>query len=295
MQNLRRYFSLFLFCILLSVHISNAQQLRAVMESNGHSIQGEVYRKLLNCSGARVFVPDDPKFQREGIQVYPSAFDQLIFVERNQSIYCATIGFGWHLDGFVDGTLNSAPEKPLSLFKISGEGVDRYFDFRGKREVYPITGAADKLVVSDSIPERPGKRVNIIESWHGPDSRIAETEYKRIVSNVEWKRFWKTHDTKKQPLPKIDFSKNMVIAVCSGRAYNISGVEAVDVREAGDSILFRFHYLSYQTMDRIDTVTPFGIFVLPRSNKKTQLEVKVQHLIGGPAKWKLVAEFEKLD
>lgn len=294
MHNLRRYYVIFLFCISASGFFAYGQQLQVATDVQGDSIHSTVFRKLLECNGARVYVTDNPKYQQEGIEVYPSAFDQLIFIERTRTIYCATIGFGWHLDGFVHGALNSAPDKSLLLFKISGEGIDRYFDVRGKKEVYPVPGTTSTIVVSDSVPEPPGKAVKVVKSWSGRDSRIAQTEYKRILSTDEWRQFWRRHDRKNDPPPEVDFIKNMVVTICLGRAYNTSGVEVADAREIDDVIQVRFRYVCYQTMDKVDTATPFGIFVLPRSSKKIQLEAKIQRLIGGPANWKSVAEFEKL-
>ena len=107
-------------------------------------------------------------------------------------------------------------------------------------------------------------------------------------------------------VPTIDFDRCMVIAVFRGAGWNSSGISAVSISDT-DRVVFRFDDRSYQTSSdfttdgklNVDTdddrggnkVTPFGIFVVPRSEKELVLENNVQNLKGRPPVWKEVARF----
>lgn len=251
----------------------------------------ETYQKWLDCNGTRVPVPDAPKFQEEGIEVYPSASDELVFVEQGEPTFCAMVGYGWKIDGFVYGARSVDLDKNILLFKVSGEEIERYFDIRRKKEVYRLPEHKEKLVVSDTVPEKPGKGIEVLQEWQGAESKISQTEYKLVTSHDEWEELWKRHDKQGKMLPKVDFTKHMVIAILLGNIVNTSGVQVVDVREIDNVIQFRFHAMRYQTGNWFDKTTPFGIFVIPHSKKKIKVEQDVQGLIGGPPKWRVQAEF----
>jgi RNA polymerase sigma factor (sigma-70 family) len=137
-------------------------------------------------------------------------------------------------------------------------------------------------------------------AWSGPNSAVTKTSYRRVASKQEWETLWQEHAGKVQKdrpatvLPRIDFSQCMVVAVFQGSAFNSQGVNCVSVSETTAAITLRFVGDRYQTLNGVDEVTPFGIFLLPRSAKPLILEENVQNLLGGAPVWKVQARFELL-
>lgn len=253
----------------------------------------ETYKYWLWCDDEMAPCLDNPDFQKEkdGLEVYRSFFGDLIFIENKESIYCAKRCLGWQYDGFVHGVRNENPGEKILLFKISGAGINRYFDIRGKKEVYRLLGKEDNPIVSDVAPENPGRIIKVLEIWQGSESMIGKPEFHRIISQDRWEGIWKRHNKKRDAAPNVDFTKHMVVAIFIGKSVNTSGIEVVDVREKDNIIRFQFRAMCYQTINGFDRVTPFGLFLLPISNKKVQIQENMQMIIGGPDIWKLKAEF----
>jgi hypothetical protein len=121
-----------------------------------------------------------------------------------------------------------------------------------------------------------------------------------VASSQEWETLWQEHAGKAQKnqpasaVPQIDFAQCMVVAVFQGASVNSRGVNCVSVGETASAITVRFVRDHYQTTNGFDDVTPFGIFLLPRSAKPLILEENVQNLLNGPPVWKVQARFELL-
>lgn len=134
----------------------------------------------------------------------------------------------------------------------------------------------------------------------GSDSHIQKRGYHRVESKKEWIKLWRQHkgdkgtaeydrDFNPLGLPRIEFDQVMVIAIFQGSGWNSAGLEAVEVREQQDHVLFRFDDKSYQTAGPDGggrQVTVYGFFVLPRSPKPVVLEENVQSLLGEPPVWR---------
>jgi hypothetical protein len=256
-------------------------------------VQEKVYTKWLDCGRLKVPVSDSPDFKEGDIELYRSGFGHLVFVEQGESIYCRDIGLAWELDGFIYGMESTGIGRPVLLFKVSAEDKERYFDVRNKKEVYRTSGPGEGLIVADEPLPDSGKLLGISQAWEGNDSKITEKEYHRITSKDEWQKLWQRHSPGDEALPAVDFSKDMIIAVFLGKTVNTGGITA-QVEEIGGVLRFQFDGRGYQTLGKWDKVTPFGIFVIPRSDMKVILEENVQNLIGGPARWKTQATFDEL-
>jgi len=134
-------------------------------------------------------------------------------------------------------------------------------------------------------------------AWSGPHSGIAKVGYRRVASSQAWATLWREHvgplpkDRPPVVLPQIDFSQCMVVAVFQGTSVNSRGANCVSVSESTAAITIRFVGDHYQTLNGVDEVTPFGIFLLPRSAKPLILEENVQNLLGGAPVWKVQARF----
>lgn len=141
----------------------------------------------------------------------------------------------------------------------------------------------------------------------GGDSAIAKRGCHRILSRQQWFEIWETHKGQKAPenldldfvrvpdLPIIDFESHMVIAVFVGASSNCSGVKPYSVTEYEDRVVLRFTYASYQSVRGFERCTPYGFFVVPKSEKALVLEEDVHELIGDPPKWKQFAALPRLE
>lgn len=98
-------------------------------------------------------------------------------------------------------------------------------------------------------------------------SMSAITEAKQVVvrSSAEWNALWKEHGAA-QPVPAVDFSKELVVAVFLGsRPTGGFGVEVVSTRVEGDALIVEY---AEQRPGRSDIVSqvltsPFHIVKLP--------------------------------
>jgi hypothetical protein len=154
-----------------------------------------------------------------------------------------------------------------------------------------------------------GATLRPMVTWSGPDSAIIDPSYLRITSAESWLQLWERHSGKPaqrdnigEPfIPQIDFERCMVVAIFKGRKFNSNGVLCVSLAESGGQLVFRFDERTFQTAAALDDtsgrggavdVTPYGIFVVPRSNKSLVIEENVQRLKDHPARWKQQARFD---
>ena len=138
-------------------------------------------------------------------------------------------------------------------------------------------------------------------SWSGPHSGLPERCHFRITSEKQWRDVWTRHvgDAAEKDtfgyvvVPAVDFERCMVVAVFQGRRENNNGVVAVSVTEDGEQMKVRLQPKPYQTGPVGDPVTPYGIFVLPRSAKSLLLEEDARRNWGPPV-WRERARFGEL-
>ncbi|MFG0285254.1 MAG: hypothetical protein ACF8R7_12595 [Phycisphaerales bacterium JB039] len=139
----------------------------------------------------------------------------------------------------------------------------------------------------------------------GPDSAIVERGFHRIRDQQAWHDLWKRHIGEDPVIaginmaPEIDFDRCEVIAFFRGKATNTRGerVEAIDDLEGHRRI--RFDASTYQTAslfegepDHGDACTPYGLWVIERTDSAIVIEENVQGLIGKPAIWQEKFRFE---
>jgi hypothetical protein len=142
----------------------------------------------------------------------------------------------------------------------------------------------------------------------GPASAIKDERLVQITDKETWDKLWLEHRGKDVEMagngwaliPEIDFELCEVIAKFRGESGNSNGEYVVAIEEFTDHMRLRFDSSTYQTMS-LDgsgggvSVTPFGIWVLPRVNgKKRVIEENVQGLLGEPPIWEVQATFEAL-
>ncbi|MCA8943653.1 MAG: hypothetical protein KDB80_13900, partial [Planctomycetes bacterium] len=138
-------------------------------------------------------------------------------------------------------------------------------------------------------------------SFEGARSKIVEREHHKITDSQSWAKLWLRHVGAEEPneeyswfwnsvgVPKIDFDQCVVIAMFAGKAWNSNGFSVQAVDEVGDDLLrLRIQRLTYQTMGPDGggrRCEPFGIWVLPKTDRTVVLEVNTQGLIGEPPIW----------
>lgn len=188
-----------------------------------------------------------------------------------------------------------------------------------KRKCVPVLVAAvvciGSLVVAspeDDRTDKNHKAVALIEpcvSLAGANSGITKREIHRITKQDDWIRLWQKHkglevtgeyDFHYDPagLPLVDFQRYMVIAIFQGSGWNSARAKAVSIEDQPEQIVVRYDDKGYQTFGPDgggDEVTPYGIFVVPRSNKAVAVGEMVRQYKNEAPKWEQRAVFPKLE
>lgn len=132
----------------------------------------------------------------------------------------------------------------------------------------------------------------------GPNSAIDYRAFAVIRDQETFDLMWQKHKGdgieragQGWPLsPDVDFDSCMVVALFRGDSVNCNGEQIESIHEHEDHLEVRYDSVTYQTAsfdgkDRGNAVTPYGIFVVPRVDKKVHLVENVQGFIGQPPKW----------
>jgi hypothetical protein len=137
-----------------------------------------------------------------------------------------------------------------------------------------------------------GKELRPAVAIYGPDSAIKERRYERLLTQEAFTEVWVTHCGKARSVgnpPLIDFAAFEVIAVFDGEGWNSAGIQVLEMLDAAEVRRVRFDHYSYQTEGPNGggvPVTPFGLFVLPKTELQVVLEQNVQNMIDEPPVWK---------
>ncbi len=133
---------------------------------------------------------------------------------------------------------------------------------------------------------------------HGRLSKVVEPRIVRITNDREWQALWREHNVgKSKDAPdeyarmEFDFDRVMVIAVFQGEGILCGGYDVDSIAEAKDRLRLRVRPLYYQLAGRpgdekLLGSSGWGVFVIPRSNKKIVLEKDVKGMVTDPPKWK---------
>jgi len=132
----------------------------------------------------------------------------------------------------------------------------------------------------------------------GSDSAVQKAECLRITSDADWQALWVRHVAQLgrikagrpgAPRPQVDFQRCMVVAVFGGATWNTEGLRVVSTAETGGEIVIGSDWLSYQTMETADKVTPYAFIVMPASPKPILVQVDTRDLReradNAPPKW----------
>lgn len=154
--------------------------------------------------------------------------------------------------------------------------------------VVVLAVVASAAGAQDRSPTRTeGRALRPVVAWSGKKSHITAGGQFRVTSAKEWEALWTRHKpdwVEKRDhapnVPEIDFENYMVIAIFGGSGSNVDAIVADAISDESDALRFRYRQITYQTGKTGDDVTPFGIFVVPRSQKPILLEERVIPIVG---------------
>lgn len=144
----------------------------------------------------------------------------------------------------------------------------------------------------------------------GHDSRITKPRFVLITTEADWNQMWWEHagiDNPHMPptrhrVPKVDFSKYMIVGVFAGASINTDGQIASAVVSGPDALRVRYERSTFQTSSGLgggkgggmDTA-PYGLWVVERSEKTVILEEgrRDSGLKANPITWKEVHRFAR--
>lgn len=241
-------------------------------------------------------VPVDVRITGCGVEAYLTVGLDVVVVEKKsqKALWAKTVGRWWENLAFVH-VKDDSTDKDICLVRLGGPAeAIRLFDPNTGREKYLYSRNGELLATDEKRERSTGSVLKVQNKVSGSASKIETPRYVRILSRGEWQDLWNAHAKDGAPGPEVDFETHMVVAVFKGKTWNCRGIALEKAIEGNDSIEVFLCPLYYQSGPKADRATPFGIFVLPKSSKKIVVKENVQYLIGGPAIWEKVAEFDPI-
>lgn len=159
------------------------------------------------------------------------------------------------------------------------------------------------LFLAPSSPQEPQRAARTIVPavvLTGAKSAIESAAYHRLRDAEELARVWLAHLGEPAPVgehnwfynrggvPEVDFAGYEVLAIFGGDGWNSAGFRIETVTDAATVRQVRFDHRHYQTEGPDGggkRATPYGFFVLPRTDLPLVLEENVQSMIGRPSEW----------
>jgi hypothetical protein len=158
-------------------------------------------------------------------------------------------------------------------------------------------GAALGLGSRWRAPAGPGVYVQFV----GHDAKRVQEGF--VVARTEkgWTGIWQDYTgqnagygaIERNRIPKIDFERCMVVAYFGGKRTNTDGYTAREIAEAKGVVRLRFEASTFQTagMDArggAQDTTPYGVWVIPATDKPVVIERGRRGLKDQPPKWEEV-------
>ena len=232
--------------------------------------------------GTRVAVGKGLEFR--GVKVYLSLLWDLIGVDNKTGtvLYKKNVGAFWNRLGFKQVTLEDG--KQVWAVELSPGARSQAAE---KRQYHDLrTGKKLALAGPKALPS--GKRLKPRLTWSGAHSRIPKAFHLLVSTPKQWEtlttQMFEAADRKR--FTPVDFSKEVVLVVSRGDGWNCRGIGVEAVYEDDVRVLVRTDRQTFQTMNGAQQARPYGLFVLPRREKKAYvIERNRQGLIGGPPLW----------
>ena len=200
---------------------------------------------------------------------------------------------------FVPGgrvALLASPDFKAGTVLLRYDGWSHYYKYRLVPDARAqLEDRIGKHRVAELVNEQVEKSTvapfKVLREWTGADSQITEGRCDVIGDTASWAKLWIDHKGMGGIPPKapdVDFDKEMVVAVFRGSGWNSRGYYVVEMLESGSAVTVRVDENRYQTANGADKVTPYGIFVLPKSDLSIAVEEQVQSLKNQPPIWKSI-------
>jgi len=256
----------------------------------------------VKCGRTRYSVQERDVFSGFGYDVYYADASKLIFVnDRGRTSACLDIGPGWQMRGFQQVAKQEGSSKNVTVFVIFQAGEFRYFNVTNGKEVLidsDISLDRHEYSPDQSFEENAevfittrgdsseDLKPSIIAQWTGASSGIHEEKYFRITNSRDWENLWMRHTQGEQPPPKVNFEKNMVLALFLGKQINVNEINLFRIRNRKKWLVVDFSPRLYfsGTEENLST-TPYAIYVLPKNPKQVYFRKNVQSEAGGVPKW----------
>jgi hypothetical protein len=240
----------------------------------------------VTCEGSREFrewvaLPDGSKVavdrgvEWEGVKVYLSLLENLVAIDGASG---RTLWSHWVSSFYNRLTIRLEDGRPL--VEISSSRED------GPAEWYRLR-TGEKILAPADTPS--GTAVLPLPQWRGRWSKIVRPIALTASTEENWNRVRAAMFDGIENAPRfepVDFAKQVVLVVSDGTGWNCGGI-AGDAWDDGSKVTVRLKHEFFQTFGGNTDVRAFGIFVLPRSERRTLLvQRNDQMYIGGPPIWK---------
>lgn len=179
----------------------------------------------------------------------------------------------------------------------------------GNTGIFSLAMAGETSVEGRILPESSMKALHelflghataapfaVQREWTGADSKITKARNVMITDSAAWHTLWVDHaygppkdnELIDYDVPEVDFARNVVLGVFAGTSWNSRGFFVHELLQGTWRYTVRVDERTYQTAGPDGggvRCTPFGIFVLPRTDAAITVEENVQGMIGEPAIW----------
>jgi hypothetical protein len=121
------------------------------------------------------------------------------------------------------------------------------------------------MAVAISVPTAPAGAVSFRTIAKGTDSRFRTHQEVVVRRATLWHLLWYEHSGAQEP-PAVDFRREMVIAIFSGRGAVGDSVEIVSVAREGDFVVVRYREhatAGARVVNAPASITPFHIVAVP--------------------------------
>lgn len=232
-----------------------------------------VEAKWVPCQNRKVWVGPE-NLSSDGTNFYYADNKDVIIEdqETGRVRVCVPVGPGMQLMGTT--VVNNREGETVVVLVVSEPGNKRFFDIATGNLVFVETTDEGDFVLNEEPTVWPGTKITILNNWYGAQSRIKTPEFRKIIFPKDWEELWHRHKDPGAPVPAVDFSRNMVVAILLGQRVNSGGVRLLDAREE-EELVFYFDQMSFRPRGDTLTSQPVGFFVVPQTKKKVIFKERI--------------------
>jgi hypothetical protein len=168
--------------------------------------------------------------------------------------------------------------------------------------IVKFIGMAAAIVAAQAKQEDKAD-LRVLGAMVGQDSLRTESSIELVTSREQWQSVWASHGGTKvltsgrppvpgHDAPNADFQKTVVLAVFVGEVSPARNVVVVGTKTDGDRHILRLDVQPLNPGVQLQT-RPFAFFVLPRFQKKLDIEIPGRKDDGTPG-WRVITSFPPL-